>query len=164
MILAFPPLLVLLLLLQLLATKTTTALFTATAIVLLLLLRLLLRFLQELLLRLLRLLLLRLLLAQGKRGLSLLRCFRTSPRVFFTRIMFVCLSSEALLQASLHLFFFLVIFSPPLPSCTVADNHVYGFDPHDDSDYLTITDNTCFNNGEELFFVFCSVLFLFFSM
>ncbi|CAM9948653.1 unnamed protein product [Ectocarpus sp. 12 AP-2014] len=27
------------------------------------------------------------------------------------------------------------------------DNHVYGFDPHDDSDYLTITGNTCYNNG-----------------
>ncbi|CAB1102838.1 MEP19 [Ectocarpus sp. CCAP 1310/34] len=27
------------------------------------------------------------------------------------------------------------------------DNHVYGFDPHDDSDYLTISGNTCYNNG-----------------
>ncbi|CAN0315581.1 unnamed protein product, partial [Hapterophycus canaliculatus] len=27
------------------------------------------------------------------------------------------------------------------------DNHVYGFDPHDDSDYLTISGNTCFGNG-----------------
>lgn len=28
------------------------------------------------------------------------------------------------------------------------DNHVYGFDPHDDSDYLTISGNTCYNNGK----------------
>ena len=28
------------------------------------------------------------------------------------------------------------------------DNHVYGFDPHDDSDYLTISGNTCYDNGE----------------
>ncbi|CAM9601879.1 unnamed protein product [Pylaiella littoralis] len=27
------------------------------------------------------------------------------------------------------------------------DNHVYGFDPHDDSDYLTISGNTCYDNG-----------------
>lgn len=27
------------------------------------------------------------------------------------------------------------------------DNHVYGFDPHDDSDYLTIHNNTVWNNG-----------------
>ncbi|CAM9340651.1 unnamed protein product, partial [Sphacelaria rigidula] len=27
------------------------------------------------------------------------------------------------------------------------DNWQYGFDPHDDSDYLTIARNTCYNNG-----------------
>ena len=37
----------------------------------------------------------------------------------------------------------------PFPShpCFL-DNHIYGFDPHDDSDYLTISGNTCYNNGE----------------
>ncbi|CAM9939118.1 unnamed protein product [Scytosiphon promiscuus] len=28
------------------------------------------------------------------------------------------------------------------------DNYVYGFDPHDDSDYLTIRNNTVWNNGK----------------
>ena len=27
------------------------------------------------------------------------------------------------------------------------DNTAYGFDPHDDSDFLTIHDNTVYNNG-----------------
>ena len=27
------------------------------------------------------------------------------------------------------------------------DNHQYGFDPHDDSDYLTIANNEVYNNG-----------------
>ena len=27
------------------------------------------------------------------------------------------------------------------------DNSGYGFDPHDDSDFLTIHDNTVYNNG-----------------
>ena len=31
---------------------------------------------------------------------------------------------------------------------TMRDNVQYGFDPHDDSDYLTISGNTCYNNGE----------------
>lgn len=30
------------------------------------------------------------------------------------------------------------------------DNWQYGFDPHDDSDYLTISGNECYNNGESL--------------
>lgn len=29
-----------------------------------------------------------------------------------------------------------------------ADNHIYGFDPHDDSDFITIQGNTVWNNGE----------------
>ena len=36
----------------------------------------------------------------------------------------------------------------PLSFTAFLDNHVYGFDPHDDSDYLTISGNTCYNNGE----------------
>lgn len=30
---------------------------------------------------------------------------------------------------------------------TMRDNVQYGFDPHDDSDYLTIADNTVYGNG-----------------
>ena len=33
--------------------------------------------------------------------------------------------------------------------CARADNVEYGFDPHDDSDYLTIVGNDVWGNGEQ---------------
>lgn len=33
--------------------------------------------------------------------------------------------------------------------CVLADNVEYGFDPHDDSDYLTIHGNDVWGNGEK---------------